>query len=241
MPYRKIFFEKNQPVHIVSRALINVFQNKEDCYRFIFQFQAANLGKRGSNIHAKDAIKVGQALLEGENISSRFIIKEHDPLVDMVDFALVKNHYHFYLVPNIENSVPILAQKLNGGFAKFFNLFHGREDAVFGRRYKSVIVETDSQSDAVIRYISVINPLDVFQPGWREKGLKNPEGAFAFLQDYEFSSFLDRIGKRKSKILASDEKLEKFSFGGNKNKKGFQECIKKFLEERKSYSAYFLE
>ena len=242
MPYRKIFFEKNQPVHIVSRAVIDIFKKKEDCYRFIFQFYAANLGKRGFNVRIQDAIRAGQALLLGDTIPSKFVIKEHAPLVDLLDFSLVINHDHFYLLPNIDNAVPIFMKKLNNNFAKYFNLIHNRKDAVFGGRYKSVIVKTETQSAAVSRYISIINPLDVFQPGWREGGLKDWNKALEFLEGYEFSSFPDKIGKRNSKILAPKEILEKYSFMSSfKNTKGYQEFAEEFLKEKTSSRGHFLE
>lgn len=231
MPYRRIYFEKNQPVHIVSRALADVFRQKEDCFRFIFQFYSANLGKKGSNVYPGDVVKAGQALLCGEKIPPRLLTAEHPPLVHLLDFSLVMNHYHFYLLPASEKTPPILMQKLNNGFAQSFNLLHKRKDAVFGSRYKGVAVKSDFQSHAVSRYVSVINPLDVFQPGWREDGLKNQKEAFSFLKNYEFSSFPDKIGERNALILASREILEQYaSFWGSSDK--YQEFVKEFLKER---------
>lgn len=236
MPYRRTFFEKNRPVHIVSRAVegLEIFKNTEDCYKFVFQFYVANLGKRGSNVWGKDTIKIGQALLYGEKIPSKFIIEEHPPLVSLLDFSLVINHYHLNLFPNIENVIPVFMQKLNNGFARSFNLNRGRKDAVFGSRYKSVIVKTEAQAYAVSRYISIINSLDVFQPGWREKGLKNWKEAFDFLEDdYEFSSFPDKIGKRNAKILAPKEILERYSLGCNpNNREEYRKFVEEFLKER---------
>lgn len=241
MPYRKVFFEKNQPAHIISRALIDVFKNKEDCYRFVFQFYAANRGKRGFNVRIQDAIKAGQSLLQGKDIPSKFLTQEHPPLVELLDFSLVVNHYHFYLIPNIENAIPILSQRLNTGFAKSFNLIHGRKDAVFGTRYRGVLVKTDFQSAAVSRYVSMINPLDVFQPGWREAGLIDSEKAFEFLENYEFSSFPDRIGKRKSRILAPQTILEQHDpFWGSGSE--YRQFVEEFLKERSSLPAdFFIE
>jgi hypothetical protein len=231
MPHREIVFMKNQLAHIISRALIDVFKQEEDCYRFIFQFYAVNLGKRGFNLKTKDMIKAGQYLLQGEKIPEKFVIEKHPPLVHLLDFSLVVNHYHFYLLSNIDDGVPILLQKLNDSFAKSFNLLHGRKDAVFGSRYKNVIVETDFQSDAVSRYVSIINPLDIFQPGWREKGLKNPKEAFIFLENYEFSSFPDKIGKRFSQILAPQEILKQYAPSWD-DRKGYQEFVEEFLKEK---------
>jgi len=242
MPYREIFFEKNQPFHIVSRAVEGrkIFAEEEDCYRFIFHFQAANLGRRGSNAHGKDIIKAAQSLLQGEKISPKFIIEEHPPLVYLLDFSLVLNHYHFYFLPNIENSVPLLMQKLNNGFAKYFNLKHNRKDALFGRRYKSILVESESQSDAVSRYISIVNPLDVFQPGWREAGLQDWKKAFEFLENYQFSSFPDKIGKRNSGILAPKEILEKYSLLVEVGPEEFRKFVEEFLKQ-KSALPFLLE
>jgi len=243
MPYREIFFEKNQPFHIVSRAVDGrkIFEQEEDCYRFIFLFQAANIGRRGSNARGKDIINAAQSLLQGEKISSKFIIEEHPPLVYLLDYSLVLNHYHFYFLPNIENSVPLLMQKLNNGFAKYFNLKHDRKDALFGSRYKSILVKTEFQSDAVSRYVSIINPLDVFQPGWRENGLGNWKEAFEFLGNYQFSSFPDKIGKRNAGILAPKEILEKYSFIGNpESREEYRKFVEEFLKQ-KSVLPFLLE
>lgn len=234
MPYRKIFFEKGQPFHIVSRAVEErkIFEREEDCYRFIFQIYAANHGRPASKLWRKDVIKVAKSLLMGEEISSKFIIKEHPPLVYILDYSLVITHYHFYLIPNVENGVPIFIKKLNGGFAMYFNLKYERKGALFGSRYKSIAVENEFQANAVSRYVSIVNPLDVFQPGWREKGLKNLEEAFRFLENYQFSSFPDKIKKRRSKILASPEILRIYSLISNLDEREYLQFVKDFLNQK---------
>lgn len=236
MPYRGNIFEKGKPAHIISRAIEErkIFNDEEDCFRFIFQIYAANIGSPAHDLWRKDVIKVAQTILEGEKISSRFILKEHPPLVSFLDFALVVNHDHFYLVPNLDKAVSILMRNLNSGFAQYFNLKHNRKGVLFDGRYRGVIVKTQFQSDAVSRYVSVINPLDVFQPGWREEGLKNPREAFNFLKSFPFSSFPDKIGERKSKILAPPEILEKYLTLGS-DIKTYQEFAKNFLKGRSNF------
>lgn len=237
MAYKRIIFEKGQPAHITSRAVVDAFRDNKDCHRLIFQFYAANLGRRSNYISAKDAAKAGQALLCGEEPPEKFVIKEHSPLVGLIDFSFVINHYHLYLLPNIENAVPILMSRLNNGFAKYFNLAHNnRKGAVFGSRYKGVLVGTDFQSYAVSRYVSIINPLDIFQPGWRENGLKDWKEALEFLNNFEFSSLPDRLGKRYSLILAPKDILEEYAFKVNSNE--FREFVEEFLKERSNYSNF---
>lgn len=237
MPYRKIFFEAKQPFHIVSRAITDIFKQKDDCYRLVFYFYAANMGKRGFSVASKDIPKLGQALLMGEKVSSKFIILEHDPLVDLLEFSLVMNHAHFYLVSNIDNAVPLFMQKFKGGFAKSFNASHKRENVVFGGPYRAVHIDTQLQSQAVIRYVSIINPLDIFQAGWREQGLRDYEKAFSFLKNYEFSSFYDRVHQRNNQILAPLEILEQYSWGFAPGKEGkeFLGFVQEFLRDRSDY------
>lgn len=235
MPYRRVFFEKDQPVHIISRSVegIKIFEQEEDCFRFIFQLYCANSGTRNQNLKSKDIIKAGQSLLQGEKIPSSFIVQKHPPLIHLLDFSLVVTHNHFYLLSNVENGIPIFMQKLNTGFAKYFNIIHNRKDILFGSRYKSILVKSEFQANTVSRYVSIINPLDVFQPGWREEGLRGWEKAFEFLEKYQFSSFPDKISKRNNKILAPTEILERFSFIGNpENKKEFQKFVEEFLKEK---------
>ena len=243
MPYREIFFEENQPFHLISRAVEErkLFEREEDCYRFIFQIYAANIGKPAQKIWKKDIIKVAKSLLNGEEVSSGFILKEHLPLVNILDFSLVINHYHLYLVPSAENSVPIFMKKLNGGFAKYFNLKYGRKGFLFGSRYKSIPVTGEFQSDAVSRYVSIINPLDIYQLGWREEGLKNPNMALEFLENYQFSSFLDKRGKRNSKIIAPKEILERYCSTSNIGKEEYLKFIEDFLKEKSFSQPIFLE
>lgn len=244
MPYRNIFFEKNQPFHIIAKAIEkrDIFKEEEDCYRFLFQLQAANIGSPAPNLWKKDIVKAAQALLAGEEIPSKFIIKEHEPFVNFLDFSLVVTHYHLYLVPNIENGVPLFMKRLNGGFAKYFNLKYNREGALFGSRYKSIPVKTRFQSDAVSRYVSIINPLDVYQPAWRENGLRSLKDALYFLENYDFSSFPDRAGKRRSKILAPQHILEAYCSSSVLSTDEYFQFVNDFLSQKlSSFSHLFLE
>jgi len=235
MVYRR-FFGENQPLHIISRAVEErkIFAINDDCLRFIFQIYAANFGRPAFNLWKKDVVKVAKSLLGGEEVSSKFIKKEHPPLVHIVDFSLVLTHNHFYLVSAINKGASFFMQKLNTGFAKFFNFKYSRSGALFGSRYRCIPIETEFQSNAVSRYVSIVNPLDIFQPGWRENGLKNQEEALKFLENYPFSSFPDKIRKRASKVIAPQEVLEKYSFFSGMSKDEVIKFVEDFLKQNLS-------
>ena len=233
MAGREIIFENSQPYHILTRAVDKKrnFTSDKDCFRFIFQMYAASIGKPALNIQWKAVENFVETLFGGQEIKSPLILVENKPLVSTLSFTLVGDHYHFLLVQNTENGIPRYMQKLNTGFAKYFNAKNERKGVLFESRYKVVPIEDEAQLEAIIRYINITNPLDVYQPGWRKDGLKNKKAALDFLNEYKFSSFPDLFGKRGSLLTASNNILEKF-LGTDiiKNRKANFEWIEAYLD-----------
>lgn len=70
--------------------------------------------------------------------------------------ALLDNHYHIYLRtpdPNLSEGM----RDLNGGYAAAFNQRHERAGPLYQGRFKSVLVENDSHSWELSRYVH-LNP-----------------------------------------------------------------------------------
>lgn len=73
-------------------------------------------------------------------------------------YCLMTNHLHLI----VRTPEPDLADGMRDmlrGFAQGFNRRHARTDHVFGRRYGSVVIETDSQLLATLRYVA-LNPIE---------------------------------------------------------------------------------
>lgn len=230
------------PCHILVRTVEKrkIFAIEEDCLRFIFQMYAANIGKSGLNLYRKDMAKAAKALLNGEEIPKKLLVFEHEPLVNILSFALVVDHNHFILSPNIKKGISIYMQRLNTSFAKYFNLKYQRQGTLFNKPFKIIPIQGNLQLHTVIHYVNIKNPLDVYQPGWREGGIRNEEEVLWFLNNYQFSSFPDLFGERKSKILASESALK--LLGITKNKKENIDFIKDYLNQKMvSHSPLFLE
>jgi REP-associated tyrosine transposase len=70
--------------------------------------------------------------------------------------ALLDNHFHIYLRtpdPNLSDGM----RDLDGGYASLFNQRHKREGPLYQGRFKSVLVENDSHSWELSRYVH-LNP-----------------------------------------------------------------------------------
>jgi len=179
--------EKLIPCHIVSRTIggLNIFDEQDNCLRFILQIYAANLGKPGLNLHRQNISQAAFDLLEGKDPSSELVKIEHSPLVNIISFALIKDHVHFILSGNEDNGISKFLNKLNLGFAKYFNIKNQRLGALFAKPFKIARILGDTQLNSIVWYINIKSPLEINQD----------------FQEYKFSSFLDLFGQRQSKII----------------------------------------
>ncbi len=97
-------------------------------------------------------------------------------------YCLMPNHYHLYLqTPNANLSKAM--RQLDGNFTQKFNKRHKRVGPLFQGRYKAVLVEADSYSLQLTKYIH-LNPV-------RANMVKK-------LEDYQLSSYAAYIGKVKA-------------------------------------------
>jgi putative transposase len=73
-------------------------------------------------------------------------------------YCLMGNHYHL-IVQTPEPNLSEGMQTLNGKYAQRFNRRHGRRGHLFGERFYSVQLETDSHLLAALRYVAR-NPVE---------------------------------------------------------------------------------
>jgi REP element-mobilizing transposase RayT len=72
-------------------------------------------------------------------------------------YCLMTTHFHLVLeLP--EGGMSAGMCELNGGFARWSNWRHGREDHLFGKRYSSTAIERDAHLLEACRYV-VLNPV----------------------------------------------------------------------------------
>lgn len=248
MPKRKeSLTEKIRPYHIVAKATDGkaIFESEEDSSRFIFQMYAANIGKPVINLYRKDIKKAARGLLAGEQLPKGFVVKEHEPLVDMFSFALAKDHYHLGLVPAQKEGIPKFMQKLNLAFAKYFNMKYKRQGALFEGRFAGVPITSPAQLNVILRYINIKKVLDVRESGWKRQDGQDEKTPLDFLSFYPYSSFPDLFGDRTSQFVSQEVRstLRKM-FGEDffTNIEDHIDSSKNFTKEQaKSYKDLFLD
>jgi len=128
------------------------------------------------------------------------------PMVDILAFCLMPNHFHLLLRQRTENGITEFMRKLGGGYVNYFNLKHQRVGHLFQGKFKSVLIDDEPQFTYIPFYIH-LNPLDLNFPNWRENGVDKLKKAIDFLNNYTWSSHPDYAGKGASSLILQKDFL----------------------------------
>jgi len=187
---KQIEFVNNEIYHIYNRGVEkrDIFLGRKDKFRFmhsLFEFNDEIAARR-------PMYEVGLRKIEGNQIRIRKIKK---PLVDILVFCLMPNHYHLLLRQREDGGITKFMRKLGTGYTNYFNLKYKRSGFLFQGRFKASLINNDNYFLYMPYYIH-FNPLDLVDPLWRESKVKDFNKIIEFLESYRWSSFLDYIGQK---------------------------------------------
>ena len=97
-------------------------------------------------------------------------------------YCLMSNHYHL-LVETPSGNLSQIMKHINGAYTNYFNVKRKRAGHLFQGRYKAILIEADEYAKELSRYIH-LNPVRV--------------GMVSRPEDYQWSSYRDYIGQRKT-------------------------------------------
>lgn len=213
--------------HVLNRGVDKreIFLEDGDYFRFIHDLFEFN--DEDNTLNLNYFLSKKQTITQSIDVRRRYLEnrKPRKLLVEILTFCLMPNHYHLLLRPKVENGIPLFMKKLNGGYAKYFNLKYERVGTLFQSRYKSVLIKRDAHFIHIPYYIHS-NPLSLIEPKWQEKKVQNYGGAIKLLESYRWSSHLDYLGKENFPSVTQRRLLLDF-FGGPQNyKKSFNKWVK---------------
>ncbi|MBI5215557.1 MAG: transposase [Ignavibacteriae bacterium] len=120
----------------------------------------------------------------------RFLLRNLKSLVEeynvcVIAYCLMPNHYHFLLRQDGEKNSGKLIQFLFNKYTKAFNAMHKRTGTLFEGPFKAIHVDKQEYLIHLCRYIHR-NPLEA--------------GLVANIEDWEYTNYLEWIGKRKGML-----------------------------------------
>ena len=112
------------------------------------------------------------------------------------------NHFHILIRQNTDLSLTKIISKICTSYSKYFNKKYDRVGALFQDQFKSEHVAKNEYLLWLSAYIH-LNPIKLIDKDWKEKGIRNRKKALDYLAYYQYSSYLDYIGKDRiqNKIL----------------------------------------
>ena len=196
---RKIEFSVDEYYHVYNRGTDKreIFMSSSDKDRFVALLYLANSNQP---FHFSDIATAPFEFDRGER------------LVDIGAYCLMPNHFHLLLREFEEGGLSQFMHRLSTGYTMYFNKKNERSGSLFENRFRALHVGNDDYLRYLLAYIH-LNPIKIFQPNWREIGLKNKSSAKKFLNNYQYSSYDDYVGRKRVEgiIINRDSFPEYFS------------------------------
>ena len=162
-----------------------------------------------------------------------------EKLVEVLAFCIMPNHLHLLVRQIKDGGIIKFMAKLGTGYGGYFNRKYKRQGPLLLRRFTAVHIENEEQLKTVFVYIHT-NPISLIEPKWKEIGIKNPEKAIEFIENYKWSSYPDYIGKKNFPSVTDREFILKI-MGGEEGCKEFVEAWIKYKGEIREFAELALE
>ena len=119
------------------------------------------------------------------------LLKEKLKIADVspISYSLMPNHYHFLLRQDGDREISKMIQSLFNSYTKAFNKRYSRSGTLFEGPFKSICVDDEAYLIHLCRYIHR-NPLEA--------------GLVRSIEEWEFSNYLEWIGRRNGTLVDMD-------------------------------------
>ena len=132
---------------------------------------------------------------------------DRDPLVHILAWTLLPNHFHLLLEEIRDNGISKFMQRLCGSMSMAANAKYSEKGSLFQGSYKSRTVDTDEYLSYLSFYIQVKNVLEMY-PGGLLQAMRNFDDAWLWASKYPFSSFAAYMTDATSPIIEKVRFLE---------------------------------
>ena len=203
---RQIIIAPEEFYHVYNRGVEKrkAFLSRADYERFVALLYLAN--------------QTEPADLKYQGVSIVEITEDRagEPLVEIVAYCLMPNHFHLLLREKIEGGIARFMQKLTTGYTMYFNKRNERSGALFQGTYKASHVHDDRYFRYLISYIH-LNLVKLIDPLWKENGIKNRVQAEKYLSQYVYSSYRDYLGatRQHGRLLEKNMMKDLFPSAGD--------------------------
>jgi len=206
---RKTPFVPNEYYHSYTRGVEKrkIFLSDFDYQRFMALLYIMN---QSENFTMRN-------FLRNKKLSEIYSEKRKDPLVSILSYCLMPNHFHLLLQEKQENGISKFMMRLLTAYSMYFNTKNKRSGPLFVRPFRSKHIDDEQHYLHIFSYIH-LNPVDLKEKDWKENGPKDKMGAKNFIDSYKYSSYIDykkflnkKTKDRPENKILDWEKIPKYS------------------------------
>jgi len=221
---RKTIFANEEYYHIYNRGVDKreVFLEDFDYVRFLTSMREFNVIEPIGSLHLKNIRDNYKKSVSGSTAKALAVEPLTHPLVEIVAYCLNPNHFHMILKQIRDGGISEFMKRLSGGYTWHFNKKYERSGALFQGRFKSIHIDTNEYLLHLSAYVNKNN----FIHGYNDK-------------NWQYSSYLDYIGKRNGKLCNKEIILGQF-----KDEKEYEDFIDRtgeHFKDKKELEKYLLE
>ena len=184
-------------VHVMNRGAhkLDIVHTDDDRWRFLKLIRYLNDANVPRNWERD---------ISPEHIRNNFARPEHwgeaQPYVSILAHCLKNNHFHLFLLEQMEGGISKFMHRVSRSMAAHHNARYNSSGVLFQGPYRARVVDNDRHFQYLAVYINIKNVLEMY-PGGLKAALRKPDDAYAWAVGYPFSSTADFAGERRSSII----------------------------------------
>lgn len=220
---RKTPLQTDEYYHIYNRGVDkrNIFLDKYDYLKFLTGMKEFNQSEPIESLYRLNQLKY-KASRTLQNCS--VLDATQTPLVKIVCYCLLPNHYHLILKQLIENGISKFMLKLGQSYAMYFNNKQNRSGSLFQGAFKSSHIKSNEQLLQLSCYIH--GNSQIHKIGQAD--------------NWPWSSYLDFMNKKAGRL--NDKKIILSQFKNINEYKNLTDLlIKDFMEQKSELKMALLE
>lgn len=214
---RNLNFVPGEYYHIYNRGVEKrkIFLKNSDYNRMMFLLYICN---------SREPVHIQN--YRGLTSIEKFSLDRKETLVEIGAICLMPNHFHLLIKEKTQGGISLFMQKVTTAYTMYFNTANDRSGSLLQGTFKSKHIDEDRYLNYLYAYIH-LNPIKIFEPNWKERGIKNSIKAKKFLGSYDFSSYKDYCGlvRPENSILNREVFPDYFQ-----EKSSFKNFINEWLE-----------
>ena len=153
---------------------------------------------------------------------------EHRPLVKVIAWTLMPNHFHLLLQEIQDAGVSRFMQRLCGSMSRHFNEKYEETGSIFQGSYRSRTIDTDRYLRWALSYVLVKNVFELY-PGGYDRAVRKFDSAWKWgVEKYAFSGLREVTYPKKPSITDIDLFYDFF-----KSSADFKSCSRDMILSRR--------